>query len=191
MGTEVPTISSQSTSPIQSGGNSNILQTVQYRKTGILLNIKPVVYSDDRVDLELRQEVSEAQPLGANAGVSSPAIFNRSVTTSLSLKDGSAILIAGLMSQKKSDSTSGIPFLKDIPLLGHAFKSSAIKRDKTELVLMIVPYIIETDTQADELTRSLSQRFELIDLPYTPPRDVPVTPSVPVGVQMPAPVKRN
>lgn len=190
VGTEVPTISSQSTSPIQSGGTSNILQTVQYRKTGILLNIKPIVYSDDRVDLELRQEVSEAQPLGANAGVNSPAIFNRSVSTSLSLKDGSAILIAGLMSQKRTDSNSGIPFLKDIPLLGHAFKSTTRNGTKTELILMIVPYIIETDTQADELTRSLSQRFELIDLPYNRKPDVPVTPSVPAGPRAPMPAAK-
>ncbi len=190
VGTEVPTISSQSTSPIQTGGNSNILQTVQYRKTGILLNIKPVVYSDDRVDLELRQEVSEAQPIGANSGVNSPAIFNRSVSTSLSLKDGSAILIAGLMSQKQTDSNSGIPYLKDIPLLGHAFKTTTRNNNKTELVLMIVPYIIETDTQADELTRSLSQRFELLDLPYNRAPDVPVIPSVPVDTSAPAPVNK-
>lgn len=189
VGTEVPTISSQSTSPIQTGGSSNILQTVQYRKTGILLNIKPVVYSDDRVDLEIRQEVSEAQPLGSNAAVNSPAIFNRSISTSLSLKDGSAILIAGLMSQKHTDSNSGVPFLKDIPLLGNAFKTTTRNHNKTELVLMIVPYIIETDTQADELTRSLSQRFELIDLPYTTAPDVPVMPSVPVNPPMPAPAK--
>jgi len=189
VGTEVPTISSQSTSPIQTGGSSNILQTVQYRKTGILLNIKPVVYSDDRVDLEIRQEVSEAQPIGANSGVNSPAIFNRSVSTSLSLKDGSAILIAGLMSKKRTDSSSGIPFLKDIPLLGNAFKSTIRNHNKTELVLMIVPYIIETDTQADELTRSLSQRFELLDLPYSRAPEVPVTPSVPVDTSVPAPVK--
>ena len=184
VGTEVPTITSQSTSPIQSEGNSNILQTVQYRKTGILLNIKPVVYSDDRVDLELRQEVSEAQPIGADSAVNSPAIFNRSYSTSLSLKDGSAIMIAGLMSQKQSTGDGGIPYLKDVPVLGNLFKSQTRKRDKTELVLMIVPYIIETDTQAQELTRSLSQRFELLDLPYSsaPPPAVPVQPSVPVEV---------
>ena len=190
VGTEVPTISSQSTSPITSGGNTNILQTVQYRKTGILLNVKPVVYSDDRVDLELRQEVSEAQPIGADSAVNSPAIFNRSVSTSLSLKDGSAILIGGLMSQKRTSSNSGIPFLKDIPLLGNAFKSQTRNGNKTELVLMLVPYIIETDKQAEELTRSLSQRFELLDLPHQAPPDIPVQPSVPVRESTPLPPKR-
>lgn len=189
VGTEVPTISAQATSSITTGGNTGLIQTVQYRKTGILLNVKPVVYSDDRVDIELRQEVSEAQPIGADSAVSSPAIFNRSYTTSLSLKDGSAIMIAGLMSQKLTNSDSGVPYLKDVPLVGNLFKTQSRKRDKTELVLMIVPYIIETDTQAEELTRSLSQRFELLDFPpsLTQPRPVPVVPSEPVREQAPPP----
>lgn len=192
VGTEVPTISSQATSGIISGGDSGIIQTVQYRKTGILLSVKPVVYSNDRVDIELRQEVSEALPIGADSTVSSPAIFNRSYSTSLSLKDGSAILIAGLMSQRQTNGNSGVPFLKDVPLLGNLFKSQKQGRNKTELVLMIVPYIIETDTQAEELTRSLSQRFELLELPLstTQPREIPVVPSVPVDGQGQFPAKR-
>lgn len=179
VGTEVPTITSQSTSPIQTGGTTGVLQTVQYRKTGILLSIKPVVYSDDRVDLEVRQEVSEALPIGADSGVNSPAIFNRSINTNLSLKDGSAILIGGLMSNRRTRSTSGVPYLQDIPILGNAFKTQTRGSSKTELILMIVPYIIETDAQADEMTRSMSQRFELLELPYSGPPPVPVTPSVP------------
>ncbi|RZA22307.1 MAG: type II secretion system protein GspD [Lysobacteraceae bacterium] len=180
VGTEVPTISAQATSGIQTGGNTGLIQTVQYRKTGILLNIKPVVYSDDRVDIELRQEVSEALPVGADSSVNSPAIFNRSYSTSLSLKDGSAILIAGLMSQRSTMGNSGVPFLKDVPLLGNLFKTQKRGTNKTELILMIVPYIIETDTQAEELTRSLGQRFELLELPSTGLPAVQVTPSVPV-----------
>ena len=193
VGTEVPTISSQATGGIDTGGGgTGFIQTVQYRKTGILLSIKPVVYSDDRVDIELRQEVSEALPLGVDSKVSSPAIFNRSYSTSLSLKDGSAILIAGLMSQRQTNGNSGIPFLKDVPVLGNLFKSQKQLRSKTELVLMIVPYIIETDNQAEELTRSMAQRFELLELPpaTTVPREVPVEPSVPVDGQGQVPVKR-
>ena len=180
VGTEVPTISSQATGGINTGGSgTGYIQTVQYRKTGILLNIKPVVYSDDRVDIELRQEVSEALPIGADAQVSSPAIFNRSYTTNLSLKDGAAILIAGLMSQRNTAGDSGVPYLKDVPLLGSLFKTQKYGNTKTELVLMIVPYIIETDTQAEELTRSLSQRFELLELPQTGQPPAQAAPAVP------------
>ena len=181
VGTEVPTISAQATSNIQQGGNTGLIQTIQYRKTGILLNIKPVVYSNDRVDIELRQEVSEALPVGSDGSVNSPAIFNRSVTTSLSLKDGSAILIGGLMSNRETNGNSGIPYLKDVPVVGNLFKTQKRGRNKTEMVLMIVPYIIETDTQAEEMTRSLSRRFELLELPQsTALPEIPVQPSVPV-----------
>ena len=122
----------------------------------------------------------------SNRAASSPAIFNRSYSTSLSLKDGSAILIAGLMSQRQTDGDSGVPFLKDVPVLGNLFKSQKQKRDKTELVLMIVPYIVETDTEAEELTRSLRQRFELIDLSLPGPSPTTqVMPSTPVS--QPAP----
>jgi general secretion pathway protein D len=164
VGTEVPTISAQATSGIQTGGNTGIIQSIQYRKTGILLSIKPVVYSDDRVDIELRQEVSEALPVGADSSVNSPAIFNRSVSTSLNLRDGSAILLGGLMSQRRTNANSGVPFLKDVPLLGNLFKTQSRGTTRTEMVLMIVPYILESDGQAEALSRSLSERYQLLDL---------------------------
>lgn len=190
VGTEVPTISAQATSGIQTGGNTGIIQSIQYRKTGILLNIKPVVYSDDRVDIELRQEVSEALPVGADSSVNSPAIFNRSVTTSLNLRDGSAILLGGLMSQRHTTGDSGVPFLKDVPVLGNLFKSQTKGNNRTELVLMIVPYILETDHQAEELTRSLGQRFELLDLaPMTDRANVHPAAS-PAAVKPPVSVKK-
>lgn len=178
VGTEVPIISSQTASVQQTEGTSNILQSVQYRKTGIILNIKPIVYSDNRIDLEIRQEVSEALPLGTDAAVQSPSIFNRAVSTSLSLRDGSSVLIGGLMSRRATDSDSGVPYLKDIPLLGGLFETNNRRKNKTELVLMIVPYIVESDDQAVGLTRSLESRYELLDLPNN--LAVPAAPAPPV-----------
>ncbi|MDI1254202.1 type II secretion system protein GspD [Thermomonas sp.] len=180
VGTEVPTVSSQSTSPQQTQGTSNLLQTIQYRKTGIILNIKPIIYSDNRVDLEIRQEVSEALPLGTNSAVQSPSIFNRAVSTSLSLRDGSSILIGGLMSSRMTNADSGVPYLKDIPILGNVFKSQTKRKNRTELILMIVPYIVESDDQATALTRSLGERYELLELPNsTVPINIKVVPSTP------------
>lgn len=181
VGTEVPIISAQTASVQQTEGTSNILQSVQYRKTGIILNIKPIVYSDNRIDLEIRQEVSEALPLGTNAAVQSPSIFNRAVSTSLSLRDGSSVLIGGLMSRRATDSEGGVPYLKDIPVLGNLFESSAVRNSKTELVLMIVPYIVESDAQAVGLTRSLEARYELLDLPSSRAVPATVVPPPPAG----------
>ena len=189
VGTEVPTISSTSASAQQTGGTSNILQSVQYRKTGLILNVQPIVYSDNRIDLQIRQEVSEALPLSADDAVRSPSIFNRAVSTSLSLRDGSSVIIGGLMSRRNTDSDSGVPYLKDVPVLGNLFKSRSRLGNKTELVVMIVPYIVESDSQATALTRSVSERYELLDIPTAPPP--PPTPSVPVQPLAPPPPARD
>lgn len=179
VGTEVPTVTSQTASTQQTEGTSNLLQSIQYRKTGIILNIEPIVYSDNRIDLKIRQEVSEALPLGAGDVVKSPSIFNRAVSTNLSLRDGSAILIGGLMSNRQNNGNGGIPLLKDVPIVGNLFKTQSRGRTRTELVLMIVPYIVESDAQATSLTRSIGERFELIDLPASSGPVAPVTPPAP------------
>lgn len=172
VGTEVPTVTMSTTSPQQTGGTSNLLQSIQYRKTGVILQIKPTVYSDNRIDLDITQEVSEAMPLSSNATGNSPSIFNRSVTTSLSLRDGGSVVLGGLMSHRHTDSDSGIPFVKDIPVLGNLFKNKSVKKNKTELVVLIVPYIIENDEQATSVSQAIVNRLEYLDLeqfPKTPP----------------------
>lgn len=167
VGTEVPTITARQTSPQQVEGNTGLLQSIQYRKTGILLTVKPTVYSDDRVDIELNQEVSEALPLGSDDTTGSPSIFNRTVKTSLSLRDGGSIVLGGLMSNRTTNTGNGIPYLKDVPLLGNLFKSQTHKKNKTELVLMIVPYIIGSDERAQELTRAIGNDLRMLSLPQS------------------------
>lgn len=169
VGDEVPTLSSQTAASQQTGGTSNILQSIQNRKTGIILNVRPVIYSDDRVDLEVRQEVSAALPIGTDAAIQSPAISNRVISTSLTLRDGGSVLMGGLMANSQTESDNGIPGLKDIPLIGRLFKSTSRKNTKTELVVMIVPYIIESAEQADAITRAVTSQLENLAVPGVTP----------------------
>ncbi|MBS7457837.1 secretin N-terminal domain-containing protein [Coralloluteibacterium stylophorae] len=192
VGTEVPTITAQTTSDQTTGGTSNLLQSIQYRKTGIILNVKPTVYSNDRVDLELSQEVSEALPLGADeSGVNSPSIFNRTVNTSLTLRDGGSVVLGGLMSSRQTNSDTGVPLLKDVPVLGNLFKSQSRRNNKTELVVMIVPYIIESADRAREVSQLIGEQLELLEMPASlevPERvDAPAPVVVPQGEIPPAP----
>lgn len=185
VGTEVPTVTMTTTSSQQTDGSSNLLQSIQYRKTGVILQIKPTVYSDNRIDLDITQEVSEALPLGSGATANSPSIFNRSLTTSLTLRDGGSVVMAGLISERSSGSDSGIPLLKDVPLLGNLFKNQGKKKNKTELVLMIIPYIIESHEQATSISQAIIDRMELLELDQKappPPRIIPSTPSRPSPV---------
>ena len=165
VGTEVPLITQQTTSDQQTDGNTNLLQSIQYRKTGILLEISPIIYSDNRIDLEIVQEVSEALPVPDGTSVPSPSIFNRSLSTSLSLRDGGSVVLGGLISERETAGNSGIPGLKDVPVLGNLFKTQGKQTNKTELVILIVPYIIEENDDAQRIARAVADELTLLQLP--------------------------
>ena len=162
VGTEVPILTSQATAPDLGGVTPSILQQVQYRKTGVLLNIEPVVHSSQRVDLKVAQEVSEAQQTESSS-ISSPSIFSRRLETALSLSDGQAMIMGGLIRDSRSQGGSYVPGLGRLPVLGHLFSSRTRTGDRTELLVLITPYIIEDATQARAVTEALRGRMELID----------------------------
>ncbi|WP_256202421.1 type II secretion system protein GspD, partial [Stenotrophomonas pictorum] len=160
VGTEVPIITSQATASDlpSTGGNSSILQSVQYRKTGVLLDIEAVVHSGQRVDLKISQEVSEATPTDTSE-ISSPSVFSRKLNTSLSLADGESTLLGGLISSTRSDGKTKVPLLGDIPILGKAFQSAKRSGTRTELLMLITPYVVEDAAQTRAITDAIRARF--------------------------------
>jgi general secretion pathway protein D len=157
VGQEVPIITSQQTSPT-TGATGSLLQTVQYKNTGVILTVKPVIHAGGQVDLEIKQEVSAAQ--STNTGVSaSPTFGTRRVETRLSLKNGSTVLLGGLISSSSSSGNAGIPLLKEVPLLGQLFRTDTEKTDRTELIVLITPYVIEDDSDAQAVTETFRQRM--------------------------------
>jgi len=160
-GTEVPIITTQSSSNQQQQGNSLILQQIQYRRTGTILNIKPSVYAGNRVDIELTQEISRALPISEGNSINSPAILNRKIQTTLSLEDGGSVLLGGLIDVDQSDGHAGVPVLRDLPVLGRLFRSQNRSDTRTELLMMIVPYVIDNQNEAEEITDTFRQRLHL------------------------------
>lgn len=161
VGQEVPIITSQATLPDlpTTGGTSSILQNVQYRKTGVLLDVQPMVHSSDRVDLVISQEVSEASE-NQISSVPSPTILSRKLQTSLSLADGQAMLLGGLISNTRSDGKTKVPLLGDIPVVGALFQQRRRTGIRTELVMLIRPYIITDTDQGRAITDAVRTRFE-------------------------------
>ena len=152
VGTQVPIITTQESSPNGGvvGGNTSILQAIQYRNTGIILNINPTINSNRRVELTVAQEVSDAQQNNIS-GVQSPLIINRSLSTTLSLDDGQTALLGGMISENYSRGNSGIPYLKDIPILGNLFKNQSQSLQRTELIILLTPYIIDSSETAAQI----------------------------------------
>ena len=179
VGTEVPIITSQATAPDlpNNGNNSSILQSIQYRKTGVLLEIGAVVHSGQRVDLKVSQEVSEATPTDTSE-ISSPSIFSRKLQTSLSLSDGESMLLGGLISSSKSVGKTKVPLLGDIPVVGLAFQNRRKQGTRTELLMLITPYVIEDAAQARAITDAIHSRFGSRESwPGNPPRRKPAPPA--------------
>lgn len=161
VGTDVPIITSQrATDTSQNGNGTDILQSVQYRQTGVILDIKPVVYGD-RVDITISQENSTA---GASPeGISSPTILNRSLTTQIAISDGWTGVLGGLISNNYNKVNAGVPFLKDIPFVGSAFQNNTVQGDRTELLVLITPHIVRGDEDmadfADRYTADMNAAF--------------------------------
>jgi general secretion pathway protein D len=168
VGTQVPIITAQETASGQVGGDTSILQSIQYRTTGVLLNIEPVINSNRRVELTVSQEVSAAQENNLSS-VQSPVIINRSINTSLSLNDGETVLLGGMISENFSKGNTGVPYLKDIPLLGNLFKTGSESINRTELIVLITPYIIDGPEGARQVRDAFRNRLGEWAQPLTEP----------------------
>ena len=161
VGSDVPIITSQRAASTQDGiGNTDILQSVEYRSTGVLLSIEPIVFGDNRVDLSITQEVSTAIPT-TTSDIASPTISNRAVTTQLSLEDGATAILGGLIQENTTRDETGTPLLKDIPLVGNLFRNTTLSSTRTELVVLITAYVIRDGEEKQAFTDELVDRFNL------------------------------
>ena len=161
VGNEIPVITQISDEARQVGGSTNVLQDISYRKTGVQLEIKPIVQANGLVDLEIHQQLSEASTTAATNLPGSPTILNRQISTSLTLRDGGSLLMGGLISGNQSAGQSGVPYLARLPLLGRLFRADSFQEDRTELVVMVIPYVIADHEEGWEITRRIREQLDL------------------------------
>jgi general secretion pathway protein D len=181
VGQEVPIVTSQQSSLAGTGAvpTTGVLQTIQYRNTGVILRVKPVVHSSDQIDLDVIQEVSSAEATTTGVNVS-PTFGTRKVETKLTLRNGSTVMLAGLISKNSSIGDIGIPGLKDIPVLGQLFRTDTHTSNKTELIVLITPYVISDDHDA----RAVTDAFRNMLGPWA---TTPETPAPTPSSQVPEP----
>jgi len=153
VGTDVPIVTSQRAANSQNNGTTDVLQTVDYRETGILLDIQPRVLSGDRIDLNITQEVSSAEQ-NPNQSISSPIISSRFIQTELTLQDGQSAILGGLIENRYTRGTSGVPLIKDVPVLGNLFKTETLSATDTVLMVMITPYILKSRKDRQDVVES-------------------------------------
>ena len=134
-------------------------QIVQYRDVGTQLTILPTINPDGYVSLEVVQEVSTAT---SESQFGAPVISTREASTNLFVRDAHTAVIGGLIDHQTERTRSGIPLLKDIPLLGWLFGSTRDRTIATELFLFLTPHIVSSDEDLERLRRSVDGRAEMI-----------------------------
>lgn len=118
--------------------------SVEYKQYGVSLSFSPIVLSDGRISMRVRPEVSQLSDAGSVrfGGFTIPGITTRRAETTLELGSGQSFIIGGLLSQSSSNSVDKAPFLGDIPILGSLFRSTSYRKNKTELVIVVTPYLV-------------------------------------------------
>ena len=135
-------------------------QVIQYRDVGTQLTIRPTINPDGYVTLTVLQEVSTATE---QTQFGAPVISTREAETRLLVKDGHTVVIGGLIDQQRSNTNSGIPILRDIPILGHLFRSTTRRNNVSELFLFLVPHVLYSDDDVDAATDRIRDRSPRLD----------------------------
>jgi general secretion pathway protein D len=201
VGREIPVLSSQSQSTV---GDSPIVNSVQYRNTGVILTIIPQVNSQGLVHLQVKQEVSD---VGAPSfgNTNSPSFTTRDAETTAVVQDGDTLAIGGIISDTTRRDRSGIPYLMDLPVLGRLFGTTNDTSDRTELVMLITPHVVRNRDEAQQVTEGFKEnlygvrkeleRFEMEQerlksrrqQPAMPPAETPAVPGPRENLPNPAP----
>ena len=155
VGSKVPFIAST-----RLGNDVAIDRAVQYQDVGTKLSIIPTINDDGYVSVQLLQEVSSLTATTVSAALSAPVISTREASTRAVLHDGQTGVIAGLIGNSTETTDNGIPFLKDIPILGNLFKRTSVTHQRTELVIFVTPYIIRNDADADAVRNRMRDHLE-------------------------------
>jgi general secretion pathway protein D len=134
-------------------------QVVQYRDVGTSLTIIPTINPDDYLNLKILQEVSTAT---SELQFGAPVISTREAATHLFLRDGQTGVLGGLIDRQEDRSTSGIPILSSIPLLGALFGSTRSASVTSELFLFVTPHLVRTDEELDEIRRRIERETPLL-----------------------------
>lgn len=162
VGSQIPLATSTTTTPISGGTefSNTTTSTIQYKDIGIILNVKPQINDSGLVSLVLTQEVSSQGDTVKIAGSDFASINKTEATTELVAQDGQTIIIGGLIREDVTNSKDGIPLLSRIPLIGYLFSNTSRTSTRTELIILLTPHVVKSQTEVNELTSDYIRQYE-------------------------------
>ena len=150
---------------VNTGTSDTTLSSVEYLQTGVILNVVPRINPGGLVYMDIQQQVSDADDTVTVNG--NPRISTRSVSTQVAAQSGQTVLLGGLI-KDNSESVSAVPYLGRVPGLGWLFGNRSKSKDRTELLVLITPRVINSSSQARQVTDDYRQQMQLLNGAGTP-----------------------
>ncbi len=152
------------------GTNNTIINSIDYRSTGIILRVIPRVSPNGNVRLDIEQEISQAT--NATANTLTPTVSQRKVKSSVAVANGQTVLLAGLIQEHSELDRGGIPVLDQIPRIGDLFSHQSKSTVRTELIIFIRPQVIRDSVDAHFVAEEFRTKLRgtIESAPYSVPR---------------------
>jgi general secretion pathway protein D len=154
--------------PISTGQATNLnnpstvlVNTIQYRDTGVILLVTPRANANGLVSMDVEQEVSAVSTAAATI---TPTFQERRIRSRVSIQSGETVALGGLIQDRAARSKSGIPILSSVPIVGSLFSTTDNTGVRTELLVLITPHVIGTAAQARDITDELRRRLRGIEM---------------------------
>ena len=165
VGDQVPITTAAASNLNGGSAGSSIVNSIEYRDTGVILKVTPRVNASGLVLLDISQEVSDVanRSTGTNAEEQSPTISTRRVSTSIAAQDGQVLSLGGLFRNAQSFGKNGIPILSRIPVLGALFGDHGNTQNRTELIVLIKPHVIRTVDDGTAITEELRRKLRTLE----------------------------
>ena len=145
----------QSRQTVTDGGNFQT--SIEYKDTGVKLQVTPSVNDGGLVTLEVIQSVTDVGPI--DNATQQRSFLERNVSSKVAIRDGESVVLGGLIRDNASTGKSGVPLLMDIPVLGNLFSTTTDVSARTELLIFITPRVLESDTELENITNEMRQRM--------------------------------
>ncbi len=158
VGSDEP-IATQSTQTAVTG-TASLIQSIEYRRTGIILTVSPQITEGGMVAMTIRQEISNISTSRVVGDGTFPSFTKREAETSVVGRDKEPIVIGGLIDSTKNKTVSGIPILSKIPFLGKLFSFTSYTTKRTELVILITPRVLDDSDEALAMTDEMKEKLK-------------------------------
>jgi len=150
--------------------NIGVTTNVQYKDTGVNLQVTPSVNSGNMVTMSVEQTVTDVGSAVIVGGESQPTFLQRQISSRVAVRSGESIVMGGLIQENARSGSSGLPLLHDLPVVGNLFGSTETGGQRTELVVIITPRVVRSDVQVKAVSDDLREHMRaLTPLLQAPP----------------------